>query len=108
MEIGVHLIDITRQPLPHGFPIPAGSFPDGIMLMGCKKGEDYQCHFVTGSALAFERMSKIDDTLNQLQLEPERVRVCEVEITDIHRTPKLINDYAAKIDEIGMNPFKGF
>ena len=81
---------------------------DGIMLMGCKKGEDYQCHFVTGSALAHERMSKIDDTLNQLQLEPERVRTCEVEITDIQRAPQLINEYAAKIDEIGMNPFKGF
>ncbi|WP_423907141.1 FAD-dependent oxidoreductase [Candidatus Spongiihabitans sp.] len=81
---------------------------DGIMMMGCKKGEDYQCHFVSGSELAHERMSKIDDTLSQLQLEPERVRTYEVEITDIERVPKLINDYAAKIDEIGMNPFKGF
>ncbi len=81
---------------------------DGIMLMGCKKGEDYQCHFVTGSALAHERMSKIDDTLEQLQLEADRVCICEVEITDINRVAKLINDYAAKIDEIGMNPFKGF
>lgn len=81
---------------------------DGIMMMGCKKGDDYQCHFVSGSELAHERMSKIDDTLNQLQLEPERVQTYEVEITDIERVPKLINDYAAKIDEIGMNPFKGF
>ena len=81
---------------------------DGIMLMGCKKGDDYQCHFVTGSALAHERMSKIDDTLEQLQLEPERVRAYEIEITDLDRVPQLINDYAAKIDEIGMNPFKGF
>ncbi len=81
---------------------------DGIMMMGCKKGEDYQCHFVSGSELAHERMSKINDTLSQLQLEPERVQTYEVEITDIERVPKLINDYAAKIDEIGMNPFKGF
>ena len=81
---------------------------DGIMMMGCKKGDDYQCHFVTGSALAHERMSKIDDTLNQLQLEPERVQTHEIEITDIQRVPKLINEYAAKIEEIGMNPFKGF
>ncbi len=81
---------------------------DGIMLMGCKKGEDYQCHFVTGAELAHERMGKIDDTLNQLQLEPQRVRTLEVEITDLERVPKLINDYAAEIDAIGMNPFKGF
>ncbi len=81
---------------------------DGIMLMGCKKGEDYQCHFVDGSRLAHERMSKVDDTLSQLQLEPERVQTYEVEITDIDRVPRLINEYAARIDEIGMNPFKGF
>ena len=81
---------------------------DGIMLMGCRKGDDYQCHFVRGSELAHERMSKVDDTLSQLQLETERVCVHEVEITDIERVPRLINDYAAKIDEIGMNPFKGF
>jgi len=81
---------------------------DGIMLMGCKKGDDYQCHFVSGAALAHERMSKIDDTLEQLQLEPERVQGFEIEITDIARVAQLINDYAEKIDAIGMNPFKGF
>ena len=81
---------------------------DGVLLMGCNKGEDYQCHFVHGAALAHERMSKVDDSLSQLQLEAERVQVCEVEITDIARLPALLNDYAAKIDAIGMNPFKGF
>jgi len=36
---------------------------DGIILMGCQKGDDYQCHFVKGSEMAHYRMSKIDDTL---------------------------------------------
>ena len=81
---------------------------DGVMLMGCKHGDDYQCHFVKGSELASYRMSKIDDTLKGLNLEPERVAMFEVAITDIDRVPQLINDYAAKIVEIGMNPFKGF
>lgn len=81
---------------------------DGVMLMGCKHGDDYQCHFVKGSELANYRMSKIDDTLKGLNLEPERVRTFEVAITDVRRVPELINDYAAKINEIGMNPFKGF
>ncbi len=39
---------------------------DGVMMMGCKHGDDYQCHFVKGSELASYRMSKIDDTLKQL------------------------------------------
>ncbi|MGB0129079.1 MAG: hydrogenase iron-sulfur subunit, partial [Rhodocyclaceae bacterium] len=81
---------------------------DGVMLMGCKKGDDYQCHFVKGSEMAHYRMSKIDDTLKQLGLETERVATYEVAISDADRVTKLINDYAAKIDEIGMTPMKGF
>ncbi|MBU1692186.1 MAG: hydrogenase iron-sulfur subunit [Gammaproteobacteria bacterium] len=81
---------------------------DGVMMMGCKHGDDYQCHFVKGSELASYRMSKIGDTLKQMGLEEERVATFEVAITDIERVPQLINDYAAKIQEIGMSPLKGF
>ncbi len=81
---------------------------DGVMMMGCKKGDDYQCHFVKGSELAHYRMSKIDDTLKQLSLEKERVISFEVAITDSQRVASLINDYAATIKEIGMSPMKGF
>ncbi len=79
---------------------------DGIVLMGCQKGDDYQCHFVRGSAIAHERMSKVGDTLESLNLEPERVAVYEVAITDLERAPKLINDMAETIDKVGMSPFK--
>jgi quinone-modifying oxidoreductase subunit QmoB len=79
---------------------------DGIVLMGCQKGDDYQCHFVRGSAMAHERMSKVGDTLSSLNLEPERVEVYEVAITDVERAPKLINDMAETIEKIGMSPFK--
>jgi len=79
---------------------------DGVMMMGCKHGDNYQCHFVKGSEIASQRLSKIDDTLKSLNLEPERVQNFEVAIADIERVPQLINDYAAKIQEIGMSPFK--
>ncbi|MDM8561437.1 FAD-dependent oxidoreductase [Candidatus Parabeggiatoa sp. HSG14] len=79
---------------------------DGVILMGCKKGEDYQCHFVKGSEMAHYRMSKVDDTLKQLQLETERVETHEIAITDIHKVPQIINDMAATIEKIGMSPFK--
>jgi len=79
---------------------------DGIILMGCQKGENYQCHFVKGSELAHMRMSKIDDTLTQLNLEKERVATYEVAITDIERAPQLINDMAETVARVGMSPFK--
>jgi len=79
---------------------------DGIILMGCQKGENYQCHFVRGSELAHERMGKIDDTLQSLSLEAERVATYEVAITDIERAPQLINDMAETVEKVGMSPFK--
>jgi quinone-modifying oxidoreductase subunit QmoB len=79
---------------------------DGVMLMGCQKGENYQCHFVKGSEIAHVRMSKVDDTLQSLSLEKERVSTHEVAITDIQRAPRLINEMAETIEKIGMSPFK--
>jgi len=79
---------------------------DGVILMGCKKGDDYQCHFVKGSEMAAVRMSKVDQTLETLNLEKDRVETYEVAITDIDRAPKLINDMAETVERIGMSPFK--
>ncbi len=81
---------------------------DGVMMMGCKKGDDYQCHFVKGSEMAYYRMSKIGDTLKQLGLEPERVQTQEVAITDSARVAKLIDEYVAQLNEMGPSPMKGF
>ena len=73
---------------------------------GCRRDDDYQCHFVRGSRMAAERLSKVGDTLQQLNLEQERVVVYEVAITDVQRAPRLINDMAATVEKIGMSPFK--
>ncbi len=81
---------------------------DGTMLMGCKAGDDYQCHFVKGSGIAQERMAKVGETLKSLALEADRVRIEEVSIADSGRVAELLNGFAARIDEIGPNPFKGF
>ncbi|CAK0750089.1 quinone-modifying oxidoreductase, subunit QmoB [Gammaproteobacteria bacterium] len=81
---------------------------DGVILMGCQKGDNYQCHFVKGSEMAHYRMSKIGDTLKGMNLDTDRVKTYEVAITDIHRIPKLINDYAAVVEKMGPSPFKGF
>jgi len=81
---------------------------DGIILMGCKSGDNYQCHFVKGSAMAQERAANIEETLASMMLEKERVEAMEVEISDAERVGQLIDDFVATIDEIGFNPFKGF
>ena len=81
---------------------------DGVMLFGCKHGDDYQCHYVKGSELADYRMGNVQDKLKQLVLEEERVRIHELAIDEYDKVPKLIDDYVEEIVEIGPNPYKGF
>jgi len=81
---------------------------DGVGLMGCKSGEDYQCHFIQGSELLQRRMENIRETLNRLVLEPERVEVQEVAISDYDRIPSMLQKFADTIHKLGPNPFKGF
>jgi quinone-modifying oxidoreductase subunit QmoB len=81
---------------------------DGVFLLGCKKGDDYQCHFVKGSELAEIRMQKIGDALASLALEEERVAQYEVAIDDYDKIPGIINKFVEDIEALGPNPFKGF
>jgi quinone-modifying oxidoreductase, subunit QmoB len=81
---------------------------DGILLLGCKHGDDYQCHFIRGSELSNIRLSKVSETLNRLALESDRVRFENVSIIDYGKLPALLDDFAQKLVEIGPNPFKGW
>jgi len=81
---------------------------DGVMLLGCRHGEDYQCHFVKGSELATIRSSKIAETLNRLALESERVMIEEVSIMDYDKIPRLFDEFSERLEEMGPNPMKGF
>jgi quinone-modifying oxidoreductase subunit QmoB len=81
---------------------------DGVFLLGCKHGDDYQCHFVKGSELADIRIKKIGDALSSLALEEERVAQFELAIDEYDKIPQIVNDFVALIEDLGPNPFKGF
>lgn len=81
---------------------------DGVALMGCRSGADYQCHFIRGSELLQTRMQNVRETLDRLALEAERVQVMEVAISDAHRIPELLDGFVDTIKRIGPNPMKGF
>ena len=80
---------------------------DGVLLLGCRSGENYQCHFVSGSELMGARGESLRETLERMSMENDRVRLHEVEITDFAVIPRLIDEFLQRIDEIGPNPFKG-
>ncbi len=79
---------------------------DGMLLLGCKFGENYQCHFVKGSELANTRFSKVSETLGRLQLESERVGLLQVAINEYDKLPDMINEFVEKVKGFGPNPFK--
>lgn len=81
---------------------------DGILLLGCKHGDDYQCHFIKGSELAEYRLSKVSETLNRLALESDRVRMVQIGIMDYDQIPAIIDGFAERLEELGPNPYKGF
>lgn len=80
---------------------------DGVMLVGCKHGDDYQCHFIKGSELADRRMENVKETLQRLQLERERIEITQLAMNEYEKLPVLINEFMERIREMGPNPYKG-
>ena len=81
---------------------------DGVILVGCKHGDDYQCHYVHGSELATTRLENVQETLTRLALEPERVKVVELAHDESDRIPQLLDEFADELEELGASPLKGF
>ena len=81
---------------------------DGCLLLGCKYGEDYQCHFVKGSELCNRRMDNIGETLGKLGIETERVQQLQIAIDEYDKVPELIDQFVEDIVKLGPNPFKGY
>jgi quinone-modifying oxidoreductase subunit QmoB len=53
-------------------------------------------------------LSKVKETLDRLRLESDRVKFETVSITDYDALPKLLDEFAERLVEIGANPYKGF
>jgi quinone-modifying oxidoreductase subunit QmoB len=81
---------------------------DGVILIGCKYGDDYQCHYVRGSELAHTRLQNVGETLERLSLEPERIKVVELSHDEFDRVPAVLDEFSEMLDDLGPNPLKGF
>jgi quinone-modifying oxidoreductase, subunit QmoB len=80
---------------------------DGVMLIGCKYGDDYQCHFAKGSELANSRLENVKETLQRLRLESERLQLIQLAINESEKLPSFINSFVERLREMGPNPYKG-
>ncbi len=80
---------------------------DGVILIGCKYGDDYQCHFIKGSELASTRTDNIREKLQQMAMENERIELHQLQISEYAKLPEIFENFMSVIEEYGMNPFKG-
>ncbi len=82
---------------------------DGVIMLGCKYGPDYQCHFVKGSEICSRRKVNIAESLGRLGVEAERVEQYEVSIDEYDKVPGIIERFMTEvITKFGPNPFKGY
>lgn len=80
---------------------------DGVILLGCKYGDDYQCHFIKGSELASVREKNVREKLQQMAMDVERVELHQLQIDEYWKLPGIFEKFDELIEEIGYNPFKG-
>jgi quinone-modifying oxidoreductase subunit QmoB len=80
---------------------------DGVILLGCKYGDDYQCHFIKGSELASVREKNVREKLEQMAMDVERVELHQLQIDEYGKLPEIFEKFDELIEEIGYNPFKG-
>jgi quinone-modifying oxidoreductase subunit QmoB len=81
---------------------------DGVILIGCKYGDDYQCHYAVGSELADRRLENMREAVERMQIEPERLKLTQLAIHEYGKLPGLIDEFAAEIGRMGMNPMREF
>lgn len=73
---------------------------DGVILCGCHPGD---CHYSTGNYFARRRMMLLFSMLDYLGIEKERTRVEWCSAAEGVRFASIMNDFVAKITELGEN-----
>jgi len=63
---------------------------------------------VKGSELMETRSGNVQEKLKQLALEEERVQIVQLALNEFERLPEVVNAFSEEIEDIGLNPFKGF
>ena len=53
-------------------------------------------------------MKNMREAVEKMQIEPERLKLTQLAISESGKLPDLINEFADEIAEMGMNPMREF
>ena len=73
---------------------------DGVILCGCHPGD---CHYTSGNYFARRRMTRLFSMLDYLGIEKARTRVEWCSAAEGVRFAAIMNDFVAKVTELGEN-----
>jgi len=71
---------------------------DGVMLTVCHPRD---CHYVSGNYQAMRRLTLLQNTLRQLGIEPERLRIEWISTADGQKFQSAAKEFVDKIAELG-------
>ncbi len=76
---------------------------DAVLIAGCHPGD---CHYISGNYKAQHRVLMLKRVLQQLGLEPERIRLDWVSASEGARFATIIKDMTKEIKKLGPSPLK--
>ena len=76
---------------------------DGVIVAGCLEGD---CHYQSGNLRAKKRVIYVQETLEKIGLEPERVAMYNLSAGEGPRFAEIAREMTEKVKELGPSPVK--
>jgi F420-non-reducing hydrogenase iron-sulfur subunit len=76
---------------------------DGVMITGCHPGD---CHYIDGNLKAQRRVEALAVMLQDMGLEPERLRLEWVSAGEGEKFARVVREFTDTIRKLGPNQFK--
>ena len=76
---------------------------DGVLVAGCHPGD---CHYQSGNYKAVRRVELVRKLLEELGLEPERVKFVYVSASEGRRFAEVVKEFVEELKKLGPNPLK--
>ena len=76
---------------------------DGVMVAGCLEGD---CHYQSGNLRAKKRVSYVQEILEKIGIEQERVAMYNLSAGEGPRFAEIAREMTEKVTELGPSPIK--
>jgi coenzyme F420-reducing hydrogenase delta subunit len=76
---------------------------DGVMVAGCLEGD---CHYQSGNLRAKKRVSYVQEILEKIGMESERVAMYNLSAGEGPRFAEIAREMTEKVTELGPSPIK--